>query len=114
MNAPAPKHESISAVRLDLVSAKVLVWIASVGRDAELTAEAHIYFFNRYQTLADHHRRRGHAARARRLQEKADEHHRLGGSDGPPYAAAMGMPRPRQWFSTDVVSRHRAGGHDAA
>jgi hypothetical protein len=44
LKAPARKKESISEVRLDLVSAKILVWIASVGRDAELTAEAHIYF----------------------------------------------------------------------
>jgi hypothetical protein len=28
---------------VDLLSAKALVWIASVGRDAELTPEAHIY-----------------------------------------------------------------------
>jgi hypothetical protein len=47
-----------------LASARILVWIASVGRDAELTAEAHNYFFNRYQKLADYHRQRGHSARA--------------------------------------------------
>jgi hypothetical protein len=114
MKAPAPKKESISEVRLDLVSAKILVWIASVGRDAELTAEAHIYFFDRYQKLADYHRRRGRGARADKLQAKADQHYRLGGGDGPPYAAAMGMPRPRHWFTTDVVSQHRVGGPDDA
>jgi hypothetical protein len=111
-----PKNESIPAVRFDLVSAKILVWIATarMGRDAKLTADAHIYFFDRYQKLADYHRQRGHLARARRLQEKADEHYRLGGGDGPPYAAAMGMPRPRRWFATDVVSQHRFAGHDDA
>lgn len=114
MKARSPKNESISDVRLDLASAKVLVWIASVGRDAELTAEAHIYFFDRYQKLADYHRQRGHVARAHKLQEKADEHYRLGGGDGPPYAAAMGMPRPRHWFITDAVSRHHVEGPDDA
>jgi len=114
MKAPARKRESISEVRLDLASAKILVWIASVGRDADLTSEAHIYFFDRYQKLADYHRRRGRAIRAHKLQGKADEHYRLGGGDGPPYAAAMVMPRPKQWFTADVVSDHRVGGPDDA
>src|SRR5437870_515162 len=114
MKGQGSKKESISEVRLDLASAKILVWIASVGRDAELTAEAHLYFFDRYQKLADYQRRHGHIARARNLQEKADEHYRLGGGDGPPYAAAMGMPRPRHWFAADAVSRHGFGGPDDA
>jgi hypothetical protein len=110
------QDKSITALRLDLVTAKVLVWVASVGRDAELTDEAHIYFFDRYQRLAEYHRRRGHNMRAARLQARADEHYRLGGGDGPPYAAAMGMPRPRQWFATDAVARrhYRRGPDDAA
>jgi hypothetical protein len=115
MKAKDEKRDSISGLRLDLMSAKVLVWIASVGRDANLTSEAHIYFFDRYQRLAEYHRRRGHEARARRLQAKADEHYALGGGDGPPYAAAMGMPRPRRWFTTDAVGRsHFRGPDDAA
>ena len=109
------RDKSITALRLDLGTAKVLVWVASVGRDAELTREAHIYFFDRYQRLAEHHRRRGQNMRAARLQAKAAEHYRLGGGDGPPYAAAMGMPRPKQWFATDAVAaRHDLGGPDDA
>lgn len=95
MKAQDNKRDSISGLRLDLMTAKVLVWVASFGRDAELTSEAHIYFFDRYQRLAEYHRRCGHGARAQRLQAKADEHYQLGGGDGSPYAAAMGMPRPR-------------------
>ena len=107
--------DSISTLRLDLMTAKALVWVASVGRDAELTSEAHIYFFDRYRRLAECHRRRGHTARARRLQAIADEHLALGGGDGPPYAAAMGMPRPAQWLTTDAISRsHVCGPRDAA
>src|SRR5262249_9303952 len=87
MKTPGPRKESISEVRFDLASAKILVWIASVGRDAELTAEAHIYFFDLYQKLADYHHRYGQTARARNLQEKADEHYRLGGGDGPPHCS---------------------------
>src|SRR5438128_1637139 len=108
------KRDSISGLRLDLVTAKVLVWVASVGRDVDLTSEAHIFFFDRYQRLAEYHRRRGHDARARRLQEKADEHYALGGGDGPPYAAAMGMPHPRQWVATDAVGRSQFRGPDDA
>jgi hypothetical protein len=107
-------HGSISALRLDLMTAKILVWVARVGRDAELTGEAHIYFFDRYQRLAEYHRRRGRAERARRLQAKANEHYHLGDGDGPPYAAAMGMPRPSRWVTADAVSRRSIGGHDDA
>src|SRR5262245_47202981 len=106
---------SASLLRLDLMTAKVLVWVAGLVRDGQLPSEAHLYFFDRYQKLADYHRRRGHVARAMRLQAKADEHYEMGGGDGPPYAAAMGMPRPRSWLSTDAVSKHRLGGpKDAA
>jgi hypothetical protein len=35
--------DTLSSLSVDLLSAKALVWIASVGRDAELTPEAHIY-----------------------------------------------------------------------
>jgi hypothetical protein len=61
-------------LRLDLISAKALVWVARVGRDAELTRDAHIFFFDRYQRLAQFHKRNGHDAAFERLQAKADEH----------------------------------------
>jgi len=108
------KNDSIVGLRLDLMTAKMLVWAVCVGRDADLTSEAHIYFFDRYQRLAQYHRARGRKTRALRLQAKADEHYRLGGGDGPPYAAAMGMPRPRQWIATDALGRHHLRGPDDA
>lgn len=98
-----------------MASARILVWVASVGRDAELTGEADLYFFDRYQRLAICYRRRGNEARARAWEAKAHEHLRHGGWDGPPYAAAMSMPRPRRWLMTDAVSHQRRGGpRDAA
>ena len=109
------KTDSLARLRVDVASARILVWIATVGRDDELSEEAHLYFFDRYQRLGDCYRRRGNAARARKMQAKADEHRTLGGWDGPPYAAAMGMPRPTRWITTDAVSRHRIDGpKDAA
>jgi transposase InsO family protein len=108
--------ESRLALTVDLLSAKVLVWVASVGRDADLTDEAHRFFFDRYHRLAEHHRARGRLARARRLQEKAEEHNTggLGAPTDGPYAAAMAMPRPRRFVSVDAVSRMKFDGPDDA
>jgi hypothetical protein len=104
------------ALVADVLVARVLVWAASWGRDAELTPEAHLYFFDRYHRLAEWHRARGRFAKARFLQARADEHYRAGGgADGPPYAAAMAMPRPRRFVTIDAVSTNQPGGpNDAA
>ena len=99
---------------MDVLSAKVLVWIASVGRDAELTRDAHLYFADRYSRLARIHRARGRAGRASALDRKAREHLHLSGWDGPPFAAAMALPRPRHLVMTDAVSRTSLDGPDDA
>jgi hypothetical protein len=78
------------------------------GRGWEQTdADAHLYFFDRYCRLATYHRSHGRARKAARFQAKADAHYRAGRDDGPPYAAAMAMPRPASWVRTDLVS-HQA------
>jgi len=105
------------SLSLDLMSAKVLVWIATVGKKVELTREAHLYFFDRYHRLAECYRARGRVAKATGLDVKADAHYRAAGGDaGPPYAAAMAMPRPHRFIRTDAVSRSRMddGPDDAA
>lgn len=109
--------ESLFLLYTDLVSAKVLVWFASVGRDAELTPEAHAYFVDRYSRLAELHRGRRRLAKAAQLQAKADEHlQAAGGGDGPPYAAAMAMSRPSRFIRTHAVgtSHHGSRPDDAA
>jgi hypothetical protein len=108
------KRDSLSRLRCDVATARLLVWVASVGRETELTPDAHGYFLDRYRRLADCYRQRGNEARARAMEAKADEHSIYGGWDGPPFAAAMGMPRPRRWLTTDSVSRHRVNGPDDA
>lgn len=113
MRARTEHRESWWALTIDLWSAHSLVWMASVGRDAELTSQAHRYFFDRYTRLANHHLARGRVARARRLQVKADEHDLSGGSH-PPYAAAMAMPRPRRFVRVNAVARRSDGFDDAA
>lgn len=118
MTADKTSGESLLSLTVDLASAKVLVWIASIGRDAELTPQAHLYFFDRYHRLARYHRAHGRLMKAQRFQAKAEGHRRAGGGDdGPPYAAAMAMPRPGRWLQTDAVSRNRLdedGPDDAA
>jgi hypothetical protein len=99
-----PQQDSIWRLRFHLLTAKALVWAAQFGRNLDLTSETHLYFFDCYQQLANYHERRGHQQKAARLARKAREHYRLGGGDGPPYAAAMGMPRPRHWIRVDAVS----------
>jgi hypothetical protein len=103
---PGESSDSRWSLIVDLLSAKLLVWMASVGRDADLTPEAHRYFFDRYSRLARLHRRRGHLERAKQLEAKASAHW-FGEDPEPPYAAAMAMPRPRQLVRTDAVSRQR-------
>jgi hypothetical protein len=106
--------ESRWSLWLDLLTAKALVWAASWGRDAELTPQAHLYFFDRYRRLAEHHRARGQFGKAKRFQDKAAEHYIPGSDDGPPYAAAMAMTRPRQFIQTNAVSNKRMSGPDDA
>lgn len=110
----AARSDSLLWLSADVLSARLLVWVASVGREVELTPEAHWFFFDRYQRLAQYHRVRGRAAKAQRLQAKADEHYHAGGGDGPPYAAAMAMPRPARFIRTDAASRHRVSDYDDA
>jgi hypothetical protein len=111
-NQPADSRWLLS---IDLLTANVLVWVASVGRDVELTPEAHRFFYDRYRRLAEHHRTAGRLGKARRFQTRADTHNRLGGGlDGPPYAAAMAMPRPGRFTRTDAVSHSRFDGPDDA
>lgn len=101
------------SLSLDLLSAKALVWFASWGRDVELTPEAHLFFYDRYLRLANHHRQRGRLDKAERFRAKAEEHD-VGTDDGPPYAAAMAMPRPGRMTVTNAVSKYRLDGPDDA
>jgi hypothetical protein len=111
------KPDSPWALSIDLLSAKALVWIASVSHGGhadnvpELTPEAHRYFFDRYSRLAECHRRHGRWTKAVRLEAKAAEH---GHPDGPPYAAALAMPRPRRFTRTDAIGRRRFSAPDDA
>jgi hypothetical protein len=99
--------DSLWSLRFDVLWTRLLVWVVSMGREVELRPDTHLYLCDRYARLACEHDRRGRKAKARTLRAKAEEHYQASGGDGPPYAAAMAMPRPRQWITTDARSRPR-------
>jgi hypothetical protein len=94
-------------VRWDLWSIRALLRLALVSGRGEPHPDVHRYLAERYARLAGHHQRAGRADRARRLRAKSDHHRDLAGDDGPPYAAAMAMPRPSRGACVDAVSPHR-------
>ena len=75
------RRESWWRLPMDLGSARALVWVVSLGREVELTKDAHLYFADRYQRLSDVHRAHRRFARAERLERKAEEHLRATGWD---------------------------------
>jgi hypothetical protein len=113
----ADSHWSLS---FDVASAKAIMWFTSFGRDAELTSELNARLFDRYSRLAAYHLKRGHADKAKRFAAQAKKHRvdeladgpHLKPPDGPPYAAAMAMPRPRRYAYTSAVGNRRTPSPD--
>jgi len=65
--------------------------------------------------LAEYCKGRGKRKKAARLYDKAEAHYSLAGRPGPPFAAAMAMPRPHSPFFTWAVgNRERRDPNDAA
>ena len=113
MKTRTPRVGSWLLLSADVVSAKALVWLARAGRDGELTPDAHLFFADRYERLAEFHRAGGRRARAARLHARAEAHRHSSGG-GPPYAAAMALPRPARFIHTNAVGRRHAGPPDDA
>ena len=90
-------------LRSDLVVTNALLWVVSVRRAGEPKPEVHLYLYDRYWRLAEYYRGHGNRKKAARLYEKAEAHYRRSGRPGPPFAAAMAMPRPRSPFFTWAV-----------
>ena len=90
------------ALLLDIWSMKAFVSL--LGRNGELL-DSHLFFFDRYSDLADHHRRSGRLATAEQIQAIAEAHFQLAPDDDepPPEAAAMAMPVPRPKTSTNAI-----------
>jgi hypothetical protein len=90
-----------ACIWLDIVSMKIFVW--ALGRNGELL-DSHLFFFERYSDLADHHRQQGRTAKADRLAAIAEAYFQAAPDDEPPQAAAMAMPVPRPRINTNAVS----------
>jgi len=101
-------------LRGDLLVTKALLWVATARRSGEPKPEVHLYLYDRYWRLADYYARRGKRKKAARLHDKAEAHYRRSGRPGPPFAAAMAMPRPRSPFFTWAVGDREPRGPDDA
>jgi hypothetical protein len=103
----APKLEPVWRLRTDLASAKLRIWVSSLGRDAHLSPETHLYLATRYDQLSHHYIAKRRYPKARQFARLAREHYLAGGWDGPPYAAALALPVPERWVIVEAVSRVR-------
>jgi hypothetical protein len=102
-------------LRGDLIITNAVLWVTTVRRAAEPKPEVHLYLYDRYSRLAEYYERRGKRKKASRLRAKAHAHYDRSGYTGPPFAAAIAMPRPQSPFFTWAVGkRHRRGPDDAA
>lgn len=70
--------------------------------------DSHLFFYDRYSDLAEHHRLRGRAVKADRLAAIAEAYYQAApDDDNEPEAAAMAMPVPRPLIRTNAVSTSR-------
>ena len=90
---------------VDIWSMKLFVWL--LGRNGELL-DSHLFFFDRYSDLADHHRLMGRAAKAEKFAAIAEAHYQAApGDDDDAPDTAMAMPLPRPPLNTNAVSTTR-------
>jgi hypothetical protein len=102
-------------LRGDLIITNAILRIVDARRVGEPKPEVHLYLYDRYSRLAEYYDRRGKRKKASRLRAKAEAHYSRSGHTGPPFAAAMAMPRPRSPFFTWAVGRRdHQGPNDAA
>lgn len=103
------ENDSAWRLRADLLSAKGLLWIAGAGRSGDPSPQVHLYLYDRYWRLAVVMERKGRASRAAAYRARAVEHYRLSGHDGPPFAAALALPRPGVFAFTRAIGAQRPG-----
>lgn len=97
---------------LDIVSMKMFVWVIrqlftwAVDPNGGIL-DSHLFFYDRYSELAEHHRREGRTAKADRLAAIAEAYYQAAPDDDEPEAAAAVMPVPRPRVNTNAVSTTR-------
>jgi hypothetical protein len=88
------ERESIWGLRLDLVSAKVLLLLGSSPSDEDLEPSVHLFFYDRYWRLAVLHEAAGRNERAAMLRAGAEYHFAFCRGGPPDQAATARAPRP--------------------
>jgi hypothetical protein len=108
-----PATWSHALILVDFVSMKVFMWVLgklftwAVDPNGGIL-DSHLFFYDRYSDLAEHHRLRGRSAEADRFAAIAEAYYQAAPDDDePPGAAAMAMPVPRRPVNTDAVSTTR-------
>jgi hypothetical protein len=93
----------------DLITARLLLWIAGAGRTGDPTPDAHRYLANLYAAFAECYKQDNNFVAVRKYSTNAAFHFRLAGPeidpDNNPPAAALAMPIPKRLIFTDAVSR---------
>jgi hypothetical protein len=105
-----PSMWSHMFIVVDIVSMKVFLWALGKLRRSAVDPsggilDSHLFFYDRYADLAEHHRLRGRIAKARRFTAVAEAYYELAPDDDePPKAGAMAVPVPRRPLNTNAVS----------
>jgi hypothetical protein len=108
-----PSIGSHARIVADIASMKMFVWV--LGRLFPRAVDpnggildSHLFFYDRYSTLAEYHRLTGRTVRADRFTAIAEVYyHAAPDDDDEPEAAAMAMPVPRPLIRTNAVSTTR-------
>ena len=92
-------------LQLKLLSAKVLIWFASAGRDVELKPETNLYLADVHFRLAAAYDALHNQKLSRHHKSLGNEHAAEGPSPSDPPAAALAMPLPQPYLFTDARGR---------
>jgi hypothetical protein len=108
-----PSIWSRAPIALDILSMRAFVWVIESLFPWALDADggildSHLFFYDRYADLAEHHRSRGRTSKAERLAAIAEAYFQAApDDDDDPEAASMAMPLPRPPINTNAVSTVR-------
>lgn len=100
----------------DILSIRLLVWLlgllfAETVNDAGGILDSDLFFHDRYTRLAAYHHSKGRVATSHRFAVLAGAYRRPTPDDDDPLpAAAMAMPVPRCWITTNAVATRQSTG----
>ena len=106
--------DTIWRLRVDLVSAKALLFVGSSAAEEEIEPDVHLFFYDRYWRLATLYEKAGRRRRAAKLRARAEHHLSFCPRGGPPYAAASAAQVPRPSIRTLARGRWTPADSDDA